>query len=201
MYTLGSGSQASKMEFGLYVDPIVLTQRHTLYDSDEEETETEKTGVAITVSSTQSDSKVLVSEGGTLLVGVGLTASIFAQSYPLLADRPCCSIVANSQTVFQGKYFPPKGQEVAEKVRDDVICLSELYAVKSEASREEGNCFVCVHEKPLKPEYCNAWASKVCDNVCTCMRRCYFSRFELHNLVPKLFVWRRGGGRFCTVLN
>lgn len=154
------------MEFGLYVDPIVLTQRHTLYDSDEEESETEKTEVTITAS--QSDSKVPISEGGTLLVAVGLTASIFAKSYPHLVDRPSCSIVANSQTVFQGKYFPPKGRETAEKVRDDVVHLSEVYAVKSEASGEGGNCFVCAHEKPLKPEYCNTWASKVCDTVRAC---------------------------------
>ena len=147
------------------MDPIILTQRHTLYDSDEEETETEKTEVAITVTSSQSDSKVPVSEGGTLLVAIGLTASIFAQSYPLLVDGSSCSIVANSQTVFQGKFFPPKGRETAEKVHDDVVRLSELYAAKSEASRDGGNCFICVHEKPLKPEYCNTWASKVCDII------------------------------------
>ena len=181
------------MEFGLYVDPIVLTQRHTLYDSDEEENETEKTEVAITAS--QSDSKLPVSEGGTLLIAVGLTASIFAKSYPLLVDRPSCSIVANSQTVLQGKYFPPKGQETAEKVHDDVVCLSEMYAVKSEASGEGGNCFICAHEKPLKPEYCNAWASKVCDivHVRMLMRGRLSSQLALH---PSSFGgW--GGGVCC----
>lgn len=159
-----------KMEFGLYVDPIVLTQRHTLYDSDEEENEAEKTEVTITAS--RSDSKAPIGEGGTLLVAVGPTASIFAKSYPLLVDRPSCSIVANSQTALQGKYFPPtKSRESAEKVGEDVVCLSEVYAVKSEASREGGNCFVCAHEKPLKPEYCNIWASKVCDIklLCVCL--------------------------------
>ena len=153
------------MAFGLYVDPIVLTQRHTLYDSDEEESETEQTEVAITAS--LSDSKAPISEGGTLLVAVGLTASIFAKSYPLLVEQPICSIVANSHTVLQGKYFPPhKSRETAEKVCDDVVCLSEVYAVKSEAGGEGGNCFVCAHEKPLKPEYCNVWASKVHVHVC-----------------------------------
>lgn len=163
------------MAFGLYVDPIVLTQRHTLYDSDEEENDSEQPEVAITAS--LSDSKVPISEGGTLLVAVGLTASIFAKSYPLLVEQLSCSIVANSQTVLQGKYFPPKGRETAEKVRDDVVCLSEVYAVKSEAGGEGGNCFVCAHEKPLKPEYCNVWASKVHVHVCDIVR---IHEIELH---------------------
>ena len=182
------------MEFGLYVDPIVLTQRHTLYDSDEEENETERTEVTITAS--QSDSKVPVSEGGTLLVAVGLTTSIFAKSYPLLVDRPSCSIVANSQTILQGKYFPPKGRETSEKVRDDVVCLSEVYAVKSEASGEGGNCFVCAHEKPLKPEYCNAWASK----VYVTLYMYYEETFELTtSLAPKFSLGGGGGGGGCIL--
>ena len=151
------------MEFGLYVDPGVLTQRHTLYDSDEEENETEKDKVTITVTESANDSKVPVSEGDTILIAVGLTASIFAKSYPVLATEPNCSIVANSQTVFQGNFFPRggRGREASEKVCDDVVCLSEVYPVKSEASGDGGNYFICVHEKPLKPEYSNTWASKV----------------------------------------
>lgn len=148
------------MEFGLYVDPVVLTQRHTLYDSDEEEAENEEEKVTISIT----DSEVSVVEGGVLLVGVGLTASIFAQSYPILAEGATCSILANSKAVLKDTYFPASGtgHAVGKKtVCDDTFCLSEVFAVQSEGTGDGGNSFVCVHEKPLKPEYCNTWASKV----------------------------------------
>lgn len=147
------------MAFGLYVDPIVLTQRHALYDSDEEESENEKEAVAITVT----DAKLPVAEGGTLIVAVGLTASIFVQSYPVLEDGPTCKIVADSQTVFKGKYFPSRSQAEKKTENEELVCLSNVYAVKSDSTRDGGSCYVCVHEKALKPEFCNNWASKVRD--------------------------------------
>ena len=144
----------------MYVDPVVLTQRHTLYDSDEEETDTVKDKVTISLTS-PSNSGAPINEGGTLLVAVGSTASIFAKSYPLLVADSNCIIVANSQTVFQGRHFPPRGRETGEKMCDDAVHLSEVYAVRSKASGGRGSCFVCVHENPLKPDYCNTWAAKV----------------------------------------
>lgn len=147
------------MEFGLYVDPVVLTQRHTLYDSDEEEAENEEEKVTISIT----DLDVSVTDGGVLLVAVGLTASIFAQSYPMLMEGATCSIVANSKTVLKDMYFPAGGAgHVGKKtVCDDLFCLSEVFAVQSEGTGDRGSSLVCVHEKPLKPEYCNSWASKV----------------------------------------
>ena len=145
------------MAFGLYVDPIVLSQRHTLYDSDEEAENEKENEISITVT----DAKQPVTEGGILLVAVGLTASIFAQSYPVLVDGPTCSILADSQTVFKDKYFPSRAKAESKLDPDDLVCLSEMYAVKSDSSVDRGNCFVCVHKQPLKPEHCNSWASKV----------------------------------------
>lgn len=147
------------MEFGLYVDPLPLTQRHTLYDSDEEEAENEEERVTISVT----DPEVSITEGGVLLVAVGLTASIFARSYPILVEGATCSIVANSNTVLKGTYFPASREDqVGKKTTcDDSFRVSEVFAVKSGGTGDGGNSFVCVHEKPLKPEYCNTWASKV----------------------------------------
>lgn len=153
------------MEFGLYVDPAVVTQRHALYDSDEEDVETEKEEINISFS----DCRSSIAEGGTLLIAVGLTTSIFVQSYPVLESESCCSILANSETIFKDKYFPSGSQE-RKGSRDDLTRLSEVYGVKNGASgtRSRGNCFVCVHEKPLKADYCNMWASKVwCEYVFT----------------------------------
>ena len=148
------------MEFGLFVDPVNLTQRHTLYDSDEED-ENDKDTADITISDSGA---VLVKEGGTLLVAVGTTASIFAQSHVSLVDSIVCSLVANSQTVFKGKFFPsPKSSHTTKN--DDMVRVSEVYAVNSNSEREGDSCYVCVHEKPLKPEYCNAWASKVKNEI------------------------------------
>ena len=147
------------MEFGLYVDPVPLIQRHTLYDSDEEEAENEEEKVTISIT----DAEVSVNEGGVLLVAVGLTASIFAQSYPILVEGATCSIVANSSTVLKGTYFSASetGQVGKKTVCDDSFRVSEVFAVKSDNTGDGRNSFVCVHEKPLKPEYCNAWTAKV----------------------------------------
>ena len=145
------------MEFGLYVDPSSLTQRHALYDSEEEE-ENGKEAVDITISDAGT---APIKEGDTLIVAVETTASIFVQSYLAVVDGPVRSLVANSPTVFKGKFFPsPRSSHADEKKSEDPVCVSEVFAAKTN-SEEKGSCCVCVHAKPLKPEYCNTWASKV----------------------------------------
>ena len=164
------------MEFGLYVDPSSLTQRHALYDSEEEEENGKET-----VDITRSDAGTApIKEGGTLIVAVGTTASIFVQSYLAVVDGPLCSLVANSPTVFKGKFFPsPRRSHADETKSEDSVCVSEVFAAKTN-SEEKGSCCVCVHEKNLKPEYCNAWASKV-----KCTFQCVF---RSHNIECDMFL-------------
>ena len=87
-----------------------------------------------------------------------------------------CSIVVNSKAVFKDMYFPASraGHVGKKTVCDDLFCLSEVFAVQSEGTGDGGNIFVCVHEKPLKLEYCNTWASKVS---------------QMHHMVYKNISW------------
>ena len=59
-------------DFGIILDPYTVTQRHTLYDSDEEETEENVSGCFSISSETQLQE---LSEC-TLLIAVGQTAAI-----------------------------------------------------------------------------------------------------------------------------
>ena len=126
-----------------------VAQRHTLYDSDEEDEVIEN---AAEIFSVTSQAKLQELSKPTLLIAVGQTAAIFAKSYLFLEPEPLSVMTTSSQKVFKNRFF-------AEKATDDVLCVSELYVAKL---KSPGNSFlVCIHEQPLNSEYCNLWSLKV----------------------------------------
>ena len=138
------------LDFGISLDAAAVTQRHTLYDSDEEEEEIGDLNSAFTISATTS-AKL---DGATLLVAVGSTASIFARSYFILEPDPLC-LISGSDKVVQQPYTAIK------KSSDDktTVTVGEIFSAKRSVA---GSPFlVCTHEKPLASQYCNIWCAKV----------------------------------------
>lgn len=136
------------LDFGISLDPSAVTQRHTLYDSDEEETEIENIDEIFSVADSDSQKP-----GCTLILTVGQTASIFARSYFELETDPVCKVTSKTPTVIKDKYFPSSSDQ-------STTTISEVYEAKT-ASGCTDEYLVCVHERELKSEYLNIWCSKV----------------------------------------
>ena len=139
-------------DFGIILDPYTVTQRHTLYDSDEEETEENVSGCFSISSETQLQE---LSEC-TLLIAVGQTAAIFTKSYLILEPEPFSVITTNSLKALKDKCFAEKGV-LAE---GEVLPVSELYRARKKSTSSRP-VLVCIHEQPLNSEYCNPWSQKV----------------------------------------
>ena len=138
------------LDFGISLDAAAVTQRHTLYDSDEEDEEIGDVNSVFSINAT-TPAKL---DGATLLVAVGPTASIFARSYFILESEPLY-LISGSDKVVQRPYTAIK------KDSDDktTVTISEIFSAKRNTP---GSPFlVCVHEKPLASEYCNIWCAKV----------------------------------------
>lgn len=142
-------------EFGISLDPAAVTQRHTLYDSDEEEEEIEIASGVFSV-----NLKAPISGGGVaLLVAIGQTAAIFARSYFVLDSEPLCQITSESSKVLAGRYFESRLTAHAKEDARVTVQVGEVYNAKR---KSPGAPFlVCIFENALKSEYCNLWAAKV----------------------------------------
>lgn len=139
------------LDFGI----LDVAQRHSLYDSDEEDEVMENPAGIFSISS---QAKLQGLSKPTLLIAVGQTAAIFVKSYLFLEPEPLSVMTTSSQKVFKNRFF-------AEKATDEVLPVSELYVAKLKSS---GNSFlVCVHEQPLNSEYCNLWSLKVSWLACS----------------------------------
>ena len=143
-----------EQELGIFLDPSTVTQRHALYDSDEEEETEENVSGCF---STSAETQLQELSKCTLLIAVGQTAAIFTKSYLVLDPDPCSIITTNSPKALKNKYFAEKGV-LAE---GEVLPVGELYRVKKK-STSSGPIIICIHEQPLSSEYCNPWSQKVC---------------------------------------
>ncbi len=132
------------MEFGISLDPSSVPQRHALYDSDEEEEQTESLKANFIFQ--PPPESVQIHKSYSLVVAVGSIPCIFARSHFILS--PLLTLEASTRAIFQGMYFPKSSQE---------SCLvSELM------NADGGDVIFCLHEKNLKSEHVNAWSKKVC---------------------------------------
>jgi len=129
------------MEFGISLDHSAVTQRHSLFDSDEED-ELDKPDIVKLEFSAPILRKIHTQ---TLLFAFGQTACVFAKSYFNMS--PMHTLNADTQAMFQGSYFPK------DNAKPGVV--SELFS-------PEGDMVVCLHEKNLKLEHVNIWCEKVC---------------------------------------
>lgn len=128
-------------DFGITLDPTYILQRHTLEDSDEEETEKNADFVIVPGTSSRLDS--------SLIFAFGTPASIFANSYLKLENSPVHEIKSSHITVYKDKAFPVSDKEE--------IVVSEIFNVEC----REGSCSVCIHKSELKSVYCQEWCSLV----------------------------------------
>ena len=136
-------------DFGISLDASAVAQRHTLYDSDEEEEEIGDVKSILTISATSAKL-----DGATLLVAVGQTASIFAKSNFILESDPLY-VISGPDKVLQ---HPDAASRKAADEKTSVT-VSEIFSAKTNVP---GSPFlVCIHEKPLASEYCNIWCAKV----------------------------------------
>lgn len=132
------------MEFGISLDPSSVPQRHALYDSDEEEDEQAdslKPDFVIQPLPCP-DSK---HKSHSLLLAIGPTACIFAKSHFILS--PFSTIMASTQTIFQGMYFP-------KSEKQSCLVSELLYA-------DGGDVIFCLQENILKVDHVNTWSKKV----------------------------------------
>ena len=140
-------------DLGIVLDPYTVTQRHALYDSDEEEETEENVSGCFSISS---ETQLQELSGCTLLIAVGQIAAIFTKSYLILEPEPFSVITTNSLKALKDKYFAEKGV-LAE---GEVLPVSELYRARKRSASSRP-VLVCIHEQPLNSEYCNPWSQKV----------------------------------------
>ncbi len=146
------------MDFGISLDPLSVTQRHAVYDSDEEEQEeAEGTAENFFIRGTSSSS-----ESCTLLIALGQVSVTFVRSFLILEDQPTFLLSSRTSKVVKGLHFPARSHE-GEGGQELPDPVSSVYVArgKQPGSGEEGLFLVCTHEKVLKSEYCNLWAAKV----------------------------------------
>lgn len=148
------------MEFGISLDQLLVAQRHTLYDSDEEEEEVKGADELFSVG--LADGPPLAGEKCSLLIALGEAAVTFVRSYLDLQEHPTFNLVSRTSKVLKGLHFPAHGGK-EESDKESSLAVSSAYVAREKQcdSKEGGQIMVVTHDKPLKPEYCNLWAAKV----------------------------------------
>ena len=173
-------------EFGISLDASAVTQRHTLYDSDEEENDIKNPEEIFHVTDTSGPTPD--KSGCILLITVGQAASIFVRSYCVVDDTPVSRITSAQPTVIKDKYFSDNGGD-----SDQSVTISEVYSPKT-TDGCDGKYFVCVQEKQLKSEYLNIWCSKVRTVQCKCL--CKTIRIE--ETIMLLIMCKTLGNQICS---
>ena len=143
------------MEFGISLDPLSVTQRHTLHDSDEED-EARAAVAAFSITPTAGSDGI-----GTLLVALGQYGVAFVRSFLNLSGQASFQLTSSSSKVVKGLYFPIHGSDSEESLP---VSTSMVYEARRKGSESDngGQFMVCTHEQPLNSEYCNLWAAEVC---------------------------------------
>lgn len=141
------------MELGISLDASAVSQRHCLDDSDDDEGEDEVDTEQTEVFTSPLATNTCVDPGTSLIVAIGLPASIFLKSHLNLELVPSCTIETNSHRVFKDKHFSPNAQNKAEAV-------SEVFDVKCKAPESE-KFLACTHEQQLNSQHCNLWCTRV----------------------------------------
>ena len=146
--TWGRNLHSMDLGFGISLDPLLVTQRHTLDDSeDEDEEDLQKTPVIFSVVGMVPNSR------GTLLMAVGQTPAVFMRSFLDLEKEAAYVVTTETARVVKNSCFPSPSKDLQS------VTISEVYAAKRKVA---GAPFlVCVHEKSLKSEYGNMWATTV----------------------------------------
>lgn len=157
------------MDFGISLDPSLVTQRHSLEDSSDEENVENTRDYDISKTFCISNHEYL-SKGPNLIIAVGQAPSIFVKSHFKLDSLPLSRITANSAAVFRDKHFP------ADTHNSDCI-VSEMFDISSKDSITE-KFTLFIHEQQLKSQYCNVWCAKV--RVCVCV--CVFLPPDCYNI-------------------
>ena len=142
------------MDFGISLDASAVTQRHCLEDSDEEEEESETTGIT-SETFTVPDRRDEVVAVSNLIIALGQPAVVFAKSYLDLEPLNSCTILTDKLTAFKDKYF-----STGVHRQGNTYTVSEGFDVKCIGSNLE-RCVLCSHEQPLSSQHCNLWCSKV----------------------------------------
>ena len=139
------------MESGLSLDPYSVPQRHTFYDSDEDDSgEDDEEVFALKYSSGS------IVKSRLLLVCVSQTASILAQSYlDVKKDAALCKVSTTSGSkVIKGRCF--SSLESIEKSSQEET-ISDVYAASG-----VGEITLCLQREKINWEFCNSWSEKVC---------------------------------------
>jgi hypothetical protein len=136
------------MDFGISLDPLAVSQRHALYDSDSEDEEDESQRPADSGGKRSSDFLT----GRPLLIGVGSTASLFVRSFVCLGDAPSLSLP--SEPVARGK---------GSQFVDDRRGPHEVAAVEFYVAEGNGEWVASVQPALQRAEYSNRWTEKVFD--------------------------------------
>ena len=166
---------SAEMEFGLSLDPLAVSQRHTLYDSEsEEETEPQSqseldSAFVVDGRSTNFEERFLA--GKRLFVAVGSSASVFVRSFIRLREESLCSVRADAAKVQKGKHFS-SGNGTEE--------ITQFHEV-------EGNTewAVCYHDTELRLEYCNLWTEKVYTGNTVSMLACISFTVAVVGIQPR----------------
>lgn len=141
--------------FGISLDPSAVTQRHTLYDSDEDD-ENPKPQFTVEVCSPSPVNAVAV----PLVITVGQPASVFVKSQFCLEtchpNNPV-SFQTSSINIFKDQYFP---SPAAVDGSGGQCTVTEVYPAQARNGGEAEVQFL-IHNRDLKPENVNVWSGKV----------------------------------------
>ena len=137
------------MDFGISLDPLAVSQRHELYDSESEEEEDE-TGEQNRADPAPEEGSGDFITGRSLIIGLGSTASVFVRSFVCLRESPSLSLPAEAAEIRAGEKNAQSGHEREE------IAAVELYETQGNSQ-----WVVCAHSKELRAENCNRWTEKV----------------------------------------
>ena len=139
------------LQFGMSLDPYSVPQRHCFYDSDEEQDEIDEEELSLSIIDLPENCPKLKSK--LLIIATSTIAAAFIRSHVITDPNPLSSIVTKqSLRAFKGKYFSPSGEQTDhhEETITDVFLL-----------KEKKDVCICIHEQPLREEYCNEWSRKV----------------------------------------
>ena len=163
---INSAEAEREMDFGISLDPLAVSERHALFDSDSDEEEDENQqpheplGEPDDSGGQRQSSDFLT--GKTLIIGIGSTGSVFVRSFVRLGDAPSLSIPAEAVV---GK----RKRDVHDRRGPHEISAVEFY----EAAEGKDECVVSVQPKLQRVEYSNHWTEKV---ICV---SCVYESFSI----------------------
>lgn len=136
-------------DFGISLDSSAVIQRHTLYDSEDEEENVESQKPTF-IKFAFNVSAGRITEDVPSIITVGQPASIFVKSHFIPKDQPQSNLISYTNT--------------SEEDESGLVCdqrdQGNVYLAEARKGGSAETQFY-VHDKNLKPEFVNVWCAEV----------------------------------------